>query len=591
MRIWYLQILKGDSFEELAKNNRMRMVSLAPFRGELKDRNEETLVGVRPSFNLYITPEDVENISETLDFLAETITFDRKLLNKAIKHTRSFKNILIKADVSREDVAFVEENKMRLPGIQIQAEPLRSYKYGNMAAHVFGYLGEISKNRLLEEEGDFYRSGDLVGKDGIEKIFESTLKGQKGLKEVEVDVSGRELAVLRRLPPVGGNVVTLTLDSILQQTAEKALSGVPGEPFSGALVLMKVKTGEILAAVSKPSFDPNLFAGGISRRNWRGLLFDEMHPLQNRVVQGQYPPGSIHKIVVALAGLEEGIVDEKTTFYCPGYYNLGRGKYRCWKRGGHGKVDIHKALKESCDVYFYNLGNKLGVDTIARYANQFGLGRLTGIPLFGEKPGLAPTEKWKLKSKGENWYPGETISASIGQGFNLVTPIQQAVLLAGVANNGTIVKPFLVKKIESLKGQLIQEFSPEIKIKGNISEKSLEIVRDGLRAVVNEDGGTGRRSRLPDIIVSGKTGTAQVVRMKSGDVPEEEDTPFLFRDHAWFAAFAPYDDPEIAISVLVEHGGHGGSAAAPIARKVLKKYFELYPPASKIQAEFSSTVN
>lgn len=585
MRIWYLQILRGDSFEELAKNNRVRMVSISPFRGELKDRNAETMVGVRPSFNLYITPEDVENISETLDFLERKISFNRKILKKNIKRTRSFKNILIKADVSREDVAFVEENKMRLPGIQIQAEPLRSYKYGKMAAHVFGYLGEISKDKLKEEDDDFYRLGDLVGKDGIEKIFEPALKGKKGFKEVEVDVSGRELGVLRKLPPVGGNVVTLTLDSRLQKVAEEELSGKPGEPYSGALALIKVKTGEILAMASKPSFDPNLFAGGISRRNWRKLLFDEMHPLQNRVVQGQYPPGSVHKIVVALAGLEEGIVDENTTFYCPGHFKLGRGRYRCWKKSGHGKVNIHKAIRESCDVYFYHLGHKLGVDTIARYAKRLGLGALTGIPLIGEKPGLAPTREWKKKSKNENWYGGETISVAIGQGFNLVTPLQQAVMLAGVANNGVLMKPSLVKKIETPNGQLIKKFSPVVKLQDSFSEQSLETIRKGLRAVVNENGGTGRRSRLKDIIVSGKTGTAQVIRMKSGEIPKEEETPFLYRDHAWFAAFAPYEDPEIAISVLVEHGGHGGSASAPIAKKMIEKYFELYPVSPKPKAK------
>ncbi len=411
--------------------------------------------------------------------------------------------------------------------------------------------------------------------------MKSRLRGKKGFKQVEVDVSGRELSVLKKLPPVGGDILTLTLDVRLQQKAEEALQGEPGEPFKGALVAVKVKTGEILAMVSRPSFDPNLFAAGISRKHWNELIHDKFHPLQNRTISGQYPPGSIHKIIVALAALEEKVIDTQSIIYCPGHFRLGKGRYRCWKKGGHGKVNLHDALVQSCDVYFYTLGYRLGVDKIAQYAEMLGMGKETGIALRGEKHGLVPTTTWKKKARGETWLPGETISASIGQGFNLVTPLQQAMLMSVIANKGIVLKPHLVKKIETPTGKLIKEFPPQVTSSTEFSPESIQAVLEALRGVVNEANGTGQRSRLQNIQVSGKTGTAQLVRMKSDDAEPEEEIPYQFRDHAWFSAFAPYDDPEIAIAVLVEHGGHGGATAAPIAQKVLKSYFNLYPVATR----------
>jgi penicillin-binding protein 2 len=579
MRIWYLQILKWQYLTGLSENNRVRMVTLPANRGIIKDRNGETLVSIRPAFNLYLTPEDTQDLDASLDKLAEKISLDRKKLKKNMARAKSFKEVLIKGDISREEVAFVEENNMSLPGIHIKAEPLRNYVFNDLASHTLGYLGEISKARLEREKNPNYKQGDFVGKNGLENIYESLLRGQKGYKEVEVDVSGRELKTLRKLPPESGNNIVLTLDVRIQEELERLMVGTAEQSKNGSAVVMKVQTGEIIAITSKPSFDPNKFAAGISPFNWNELVTDEWHPLQNRTIHGQYPPGSTYKIITALAGLGEGVIKPDTSIYCPGHFKLGRGRYRCWKKSGHGAVDLHDALVQSCDVYFYTIGHRLGIDTIAKYAKRFGLGSPTRLGLSREKKGLIPTTQWKLLNKKEPWLLGETISASIGQGYNLVTPIQQAIMMAAVANGGVLLKPFLVKRIEGTEKQERKEYYPEIIGQIGVDPDHLEQVRRALRDVVNGKRGTGKKSRLKNIIVSGKTGTAQVVRMKSNEELEKgEPIPIKYRDHAWFVAFAPYEKPEIAVAIIVEHGGHGGATAGPIAGKIFKKYFKLYPP-------------
>ena len=584
MRIWYLQILKWQYLTGLSENNRVRMVTLPASRGMIKDRNGETLVSIRPAFNLYLTPEDAWNLDSSLDKLAQRISLDREKLKKKIAQTKSFKEVLIKGDIPREEVAFVEENNMSLPGIRIRAEPLRNYVFNNLASHTLGYLGEISKASLERLKDPAYRQGDFVGKNGLENIYESLLRGKKGYKEVEVDVSGRELKTLRKLPPESGNNLILTLDVKIQEELEKLMTETAEQNMNGSVVVMKVQTGEIIAITSKPSFDPNKFAAGISPKNWRDLVTDEWHPLQNRSIHGQYPPGSTYKIVTAIAGLGEGVIKPDTSIFCPGHFKLGRGRYRCWKKSGHGFMNLHDALVQSCDVYFYTIGHRLGIDTIAKYAKRFGLGRSTRLGLSREKKGLVPTTQWKLLNKKEPWLLGETISASIGQGFNLVTPIQQVIMMAAVANRGILLKPYLVKRIEGPEGQLRQEFFPEIIGQIGVDPDHLEQVRMALRDVVNGTRGTGKKSRLKNIIVSGKTGTAQVVRMKSNEELEKgEAIPVKYRDHAWFVAFAPYEKPVLAVAIIVEHGGHGGATAGPIAGKIFKKYFKLYPPPSSAQ--------
>ena len=584
MRIWYLQILKWQYLTGLSENNRVQIVILPANRGMIKDRNGETLVSTRPAFNLYLTPEDAQDLDSSLNKLSQRISLDRKKLKKKMAQTKSFKEVLIKGDISREEVAFVEENNMSLPGIRIRAEPLRNYVFNNLASHTLGYLGEISKARLESLKGSTYRQGDFVGKNGLESIYESLLRGDKGYKEVEVDVSGRELKTLRKISPESGNNLILTLDVKIQEEVEKLMTGTAEQNMNGSVVVMKVQTGEIIAITSKPSFDPNKFAAGISPQNWKALVTDEWHPLENRSIHGQYPPGSTYKIVTALAGLEEGVIKPDTSVFCPGHFRLGSGRYRCWKKSGHGSMNLHDALVQSCDVYFYTIGHQLGIDTIAKYAKRFGLGRSTRLGLSREKKGLVPTTQWKLLNKKEPWQLGETISASIGQGFNLVTPIQQLVLMAAVANGGILLKPYLIKRIEGPEGQIRKEFFPEIVGQIGVDLDNLEQVRKALRDVVNGVRGTGKKSRLKNIIVSGKTGTAQVVRMKSDEELEKgEVIPVKYRDHAWFMAFAPYEKPVVAVAIIVEHGGHGGATAGPIAGKIFKKYFKLYPPPSSAQ--------
>ena len=577
MRIWYLQILKWQYLSHLSENNRVRMVSLPAYRGKIKDRNDEILANIRPSFNLYITVEDTRDPEASLNFLAKKIPIERSKLKVKMSREKPFKDILVKADISREEVAFVEENNMQLPGIKIKAEPLRNYVHKSLMSHALGYLGEISKSKLNSGDESFYNLGDFVGKSGLEHVFESTLRGKKGNKEVEADVSGRELKVLRKLPSQSGNNLVLTIDVKIQKELEKAMAKNPEKITNGSVVVIKVQTGEILAIASKPSFDPNKFASGISQKNWKKLVNDEMHPLQNRSIHSQYPPGSVYKIAVAYAALEEGVIDAESKINCPGSFKLGRGKYRCWKKKGHGALKLHDALVQSCDVYFYNLGHRLGIDTLAHYATKFGLGNPTGIGLNREKNGLVPTTQWKLTDRKQPWFLGETISASIGQGYNLVTPLQQANMMVAVANGGMLLKPYLVKRIENPDGRILNEFFPEIKGKIGGKSENLEIIRKALHDVVNGPKGTGRKAKLDDIVVSGKTGTVQVVRMKTKKKLEKKEIPYKHRDHAWFVGFAPYEKPEIVVAVLIEHGGHGGATAAPIAKKIIKKYFQLYP--------------
>lgn len=573
LRIWHLQILQKDALQTLSENNRIRKVLQSDYRGKILDTNNNVIVDIRPSFNLYITPEDTRNIEEIYKILVRRLNINEKEFYQIIRTSPAYKNILIERDLNREDVAFIEEHKIDLPGVFFKVEPLRNYREGSLAAHVLGYIGEISKTQLAAANNSDYRQGDYIGQYGLEKIYESSLRGKKGSKEIEVDASGRELKILHQVFPKSGQNLVLTIDVEIQKKTEELLEGK-----AGAVVVLDPNSGAILAMASSPSFDPNLFAGKFSQTTWNALIYDVLHPLQNRAIQGQYPPGSVYKIVTAAAGLGEGMIDEKFTTFCKGRFKFGKRAYRCWKKKGHGKVNLHKALVQSCDVFFYKLGYRVGIDTLARYAYGFGLGQKTGFELPEEKKGLVPTTTWKIENRNEPWFPGETISASIGQSFNLVTPLQMANLISAVANGGTLWKPFVLKNIITNDGTVVKKTSPRILKKLPISEEHLNIIRKALSGVVVEKRGTGYRARIPGIKVSGKTGTSQVIQMKSDEEEEKKgEVPYEFRDHAWFVAFAPSENPQIAISVIIEHGGHGGSTAAPIAREIIKKYFQLYP--------------
>ncbi|MDP6560683.1 MAG: penicillin-binding protein 2, partial [Candidatus Binatia bacterium] len=429
--------------------------------------------------------------------------------------------------------------------------------------------------RRLKKLGNLgYGMGDEIGQSGLEKRWEEFLRGRDGGQQVEVDVLGREVRVLHQVQELPGHSVFLTIDRDLQESAYKALEGK-----AGAIVVMQVNSGAISALVSSPSFDPNAFAGGISSKEWSTLKDNKARPLHNRAIQGQYPPGSIYKIVLAIAALEEGAIDPERSLTCQGSMAFGNRVFRDWKKGGHGTVDLHKAIVESCDVYFYQLGQRLGVDRIARYSRMLGLGTKTGIALDGEKKGVIPDTQWKRKRYKQPWFPGETLSVAIGQGYVSVTPIQIARLMAAVANGGKLYRPWFVRRVESFDRTPVRNYGPDLLNSISLKEDTLAHVRKALRDVVGSQRGTGKRARSDRVEIAGKTGTAQVAEMR-GESVKSEHLPYAIRDHAWFATYAPATEPEIAVVVLVEHGGHGGSAAAPLAKKVIDKYFSLKPKAA-----------
>jgi len=571
LRLWFLQILNGPVYRSKSEHNRIRLQDISPSRGIIFDRRGEVLVDNRPSYNLYIIPEEVQDQGRLLESLSRLIGLDPgptgELLDKASRGL-PFKPVCVKRDISRNELAIIETHRFNLPGVLIAAKQQRRYISGNLASHLLGYLGEITEQQLKTGEYPDNKSGDLIGKSGVEWKWQAVLNGKRGGAQVEVDAAGRTIQVISRKPPVSGSDISLTIDKSLQALTEKALNGK-----RGAIVAMDPRDGEILALASSPPYDPNLFVGGIDKTDWDRIVSSEDFVLQNRALTGQYPPGSVFKIVVALAGLQEGVIDPGEELFCNGIYTLGQSKYRCWKKYGHGKVGFHKALVESCDIYFYKMGMRLGVDRLGAYAKKLGLGEKTGIDVGREKGGLIPTREWKLKKWGVPWQAGETVSLSIGQSFILVTPLQMAKMISAVFNGGTIHRPQLTKKIGKTLTDKVHGSSLEGKGRLEIRQEYLELVKKALVGVVNEPRGTGSKARVKNITVAGKTGTAQVVALKKGKGGQDpEEVPFKFRDHAWFVAVAPAENPKIAIAVLVEHGGHGGSVAAPIAKEIIGAY-------------------
>ncbi len=469
--------------------------------------------------------------------------------------------------MGRDTLAAIEVNKYDLPGVSVNVNLRRHYIHERKAAHLIGYLSEISPEELKSGSYPDSRSGDLIGKFGAEKVYENSLRGKRGGRQVEVNANGLVVRVLKTVDAVPGHNVFLTIDQQLQHRTEELLDGIVG-----AAVALEPGTGQILALASSPSFDQNVFVGGITHEQWDLLISNPFRPMSNRAIQGEYPPGSTYKIITALAGLQEGVIDDRTTFNCPGHYRFGNRVYRCWKKGGHGKVDIIKAVEESCDVFFYQVGLALGVDRLAWYAKAFGLGTPTGINLDQEARGLIPTAAWKKKRTGIPWQEGETLSIAIGQGFNLATPLQMAVLAAAVANGGHRYQPMILDRIKMVDGQILQKNEPKLIGKLPVSPSNLDLVKRGLWKVVNGENGTARGSRLADIDISGKTGTSQVISRKEDEMLPEEDMPAHLRAHAWFVAYAPSESPSIAVAVVVEHGEHGSGAAAPIAKEMIKTY-------------------
>ncbi len=574
-RLWFLQVQQGEKYDQLADSNRVRYLEIAAPRGNILDSMGREIVTNRPSFNVVWIRENNRLDDTLLKKMAAVLDVDvSDLLAKIRKMAGTPGHIPIRLaeDIDWNKVAYIENNRMNLPGIKIEVVPLRVYHYGNVASHIIGYLGEINEKELKASKEGEYRGGDLIGKMGLERLREKDLRGEKGRHYMEVNALGFEQRNLKGIEPLPGNDLQLTIDMDLQRTAEETMAA--GEK-SGAVVAVEVNSGRILAAASAPTLELDKFIGGISYKNWQAMLDNPLHPLINKIVQGQYPPGSTYKLVTATAGLAERVISPDSIIYCPGHYRFGNRIYRCWKHSGHGAVDLNRALSESCDVYFYQVGQRLGVDRLAKYARMFGLGRKTGVEMEHEKSGLIPTSAWKKKRFGKVWQEGETLSIAIGQGFDLVTPLQLAFMTATVANGGTLYKPGLVEQVRDPDGKVIEQFEPEIVDRLTGQGRNLQLVRKGLIEAVNGRHGTGRRARLKDlgITVAGKTGTAQVVRLKQYRHLKDKDIPYKYRDHAWFTCFAPAENPEIAVTVLVEHGFHGGSGAAPVAKAVLEAYF------------------
>ncbi len=570
IRLWYMQVVKAGYYKDLAENNRIRLKTIKAMRGKIYDRNGVTLVDNYPYFNLAVIPENVKDIDALLDNLAYTICVDKAKLKEKIHAARfkpPFKPVVLLENLSRADLSKIEAHKLNMPGIEIIVESVRHYPFKKSASHIIGYLSEINSQKLALEKYKGYKAGDLIGNFGIEKVYESLLRGKDGFKEVEVDAFGRELTTLTMREAQPGSAIYLTLDAKLQQFVEAAFVG-----SAGAVVVMDVKNGGILAQFSKPNFDPSLFVKGISSKDWKILSEDPFLPLQNKVISGQYSPGSVFKLVTAAAALEEGIITKDSTFFCNGSFRLGSSRFSCWKKAVHGKINLIDAIAQSCDVYFYNIGGVLGVNSIAEYANKFGLGEMTNIDLEYEKHGLIPTTLWKRRALKSTWFKGETISVAIGQSYVLVTPLQVALLTATIANGEYIPAPHLVREFRADKDT--REDQPLHKMrKLPIQKETIDIIREGMFGVMYSAHGTARGSKPESVTAAGKTGTVQVFSGKTTTLPAGEEIPYELRDHAWFVSYAPAENPQIAISVLVEHGGHGGSAAAPIAKKIIDFYF------------------
>lgn len=563
LRLWDLQIMRGNEMRKLSEQNRIRVKKVIAPRGVMFDKLGRVLADTRPSFNVYITPEDIKDFSQTVDGLAKLLDIEREEILDKLKTASGFPPsfpVKIRSDVNKDELAKVEAHRVYLPGVNIQIEPKRNYPHGKMAAHMLGYVSEINGEELKAKEYKDYSPGDYIGRYGLERMYETYLRGIDGEKRVEVDAMGREVRTLDIVEPTPGNNLYLHVDLDTQQVMEKGY-----ENKKGGAIAMDPKTGAVTALISRPAFDPNKLSSGINKDDWKAIISDTTHPLQNRTIQGRYPPGSTFKIVSALKALDLGIVNDNTSFQCRGGFFYGNRTFRCWKKGGHGSVAVSRGITESCDVYFYNVGLKLGVDRIHEMADAIGLGKPTGIDLPAEKGGVVPSTEWKRKTFGQPWYDGETVSVSIGQGAVWLTPIQLVQLSAFVANEGVTFKPQIVHKIVSPEGKTVKVFEPVMKANVKLKKEVFRRVKDAMRAVVNEPNGTAYASRLPNVAISGKTGTAQAGSMDKGK---------RFGDHAWFIAYAPSEDPGLAISVLVEMGGHGGSESAPIAKAITQNVYK-----------------
>jgi penicillin-binding protein 2 len=576
LRFVYLQVVRHDYYETLAESNRISVVPIVPNRGLILDRNGVVLAHNYSGYTLEITPSKTNGLDATIDELSTLVEItprDRKRFRKLLAERRNFETLMIRNKLTDEEVARFAAQQYRFPGVEIKARLFRDYPYGEQMSHLIGYIGRINQTDVEElEENELaanYRGSDYIGKTGLEQSYESELHGTTGVEEVEVDSGGRAVRMLSRTPPLSGNTLVLSIDAKLQEIAVQSFGN-----YRGALVAIDPNNGEVLAFVSKPGYDPSLFIDGIDPQSWDELNNSPDTPLNNRALRGQYPPGSTIKPFMALAGLHYKTRSPSHTISDPGYFTLpGSGhQYRDWKKGGHGSVDMFKSIVVSCDTYYYGLATEMGIDNIYNYLTRFGFGKKTGIDLEGETSGLLPSQEWKMKRYKQKWYAGDTVSVGIGQGYNLVTPMQLAHATATLANDGIGYKPHLVREIRSARSNESRALKSEPLSDLKLDPAHIDLVKRAMFAVT-QPGGTavGAAAGAP-YHIAGKTGTAQVIGIKQGASYNESQVAERHRDHAWFIAFAPAEQPKIALVVLAENGGHGGGTAAPIARKVLDYY-------------------
>lgn len=576
VRFAYLQLVRHNYYQTLAESNRIAIIPIVPNRGLILDRNGVVLARNYSGYTLEINQNKTTDMEATINELATLIEItqkDRKRFKKLLAESHDFQTLVIRNRLSDEEVARFAAQQYRFSAVEIKARLFRDYPFGAKTSHLIGYIGRINDADFAQlEDSDLaanYRGSDYIGKTGLEQSYESDLHGTTGIEQVEVDAGGRAVRMLSRTPPVSGNTLILSIDAKLQEIAEQSFGN-----YRGALVAIDPNNGEVLAFVSKPGYDPNPFIDGIDTQSWDDLNNSPDVPLNNRALRGQYPPGSTIKPFMALAGLNYHTRSPEQTISDPGVYYLpgSSRQYRDWKAGGHGSVNMFKAIQMSCDTYFYGLATELGIDNIFEFLSRFGFGKKTGIDLEGETSGLLPSQDWKTKRYQQIWYPGDTVSVGIGQGYSLVTPMQLAFATATLANNGVAYKPHLVKEVQSSRNSENRLIAQKSLYDLNIDLKQLDLVRRAMVAVTQPGGTAVYASLGAPYHIAGKTGTAQVVAMKQGEKYDAKNVDERLRDHAWFIAYAPAENPRIALVVLAENGGHGGGTAAPIARKVLDYY-------------------
>jgi len=573
-RLGWLQIVEYAHFSGLSKENRVRLMALPPNRGLIYDRNGVILAENRPTYHLELIPEQVEDIEATLEGLGKIVSISEQNIEQfhtAMRTHRPFESISLRTRLSEEEVARLAVNRHRFPGMDIMARLSRYYPQGTSAAHAIGYVGRISEKELNTIDVSNYRGSTHIGKTGLEKYYEEELHGIVGQQNVEVNAEGRILRVIDKIPPLPGNNLVLNLDMELQHTAEQALGD-----FAGAVIVMQPKTGAILAFVSEPVYDPNLFVHGISVKDYKALREGDYKPLFNRALFGQYPPGSTLKPFLGIAGIDAKVIGPKQDIRCIGYYTLpddDEHRYRDWKKYGHGQVALGDAIEQSCDVYFYELAHRLGINRMHDYLREFGFGDKTGIDLVGERSGLLPSQEWKRRVHNKIWYPGETLIAGIGQGYMLTTPLQLAVATSALANKGKKIQPRLLKEMRDSNGVVTAMAVPSVSMIKLKREDYWDYMHKAMQRVLRGKWGTARATgwKLKGYEMAGKTGTAQVFGVAQDEEYDAETVARKLRDHALFIAFAPLEDPEIVVAIIEENGEHG-SHVAPIAKTIMDKY-------------------